>query len=68
MTVNKSVSMLVASTKELIWEIDGPNELQTGESSTFEVKITNSGNSLVSGAIKVTPSSGLVSQSTAVSH
>ena len=59
-SINKSVSMLVSSSKELIWEIDGPNELQTGESSSFEVKITNSGNSLVSGAIKVTPSSGLV--------
>ena len=57
-TVNKSVSMLVASTKEITWEIDGPNTLQTGESSTIEVTITNTGNSLISGALKVTPSSG----------
>ncbi|MEC8789493.1 MAG: S8 family serine peptidase [Candidatus Thermoplasmatota archaeon] len=57
-TVNKSVTMLVASTKEVTWEIEGTNTLQTGESSLIEVTITNTGNSLVSGALKVTPPSG----------
>ena len=54
-TVNKSVSMLVASTKEVTWEIEGVAALQTGESSSIEVTITNTGNSLVSGALKATP-------------
>lgn len=58
-TVNKSVSMLVASVKEVTWDIEGTNTLQTGESSWIEVTITNTGNSLVSGALKATPSSGL---------
>jgi len=57
-TVNKSVSMLVAPTKEVTWEIEGANTLQTGESSSIEVKITNTGNSLVSGALTATSSSG----------
>ena len=57
-TVNKSVSMLVASTKEVTWDVKGANTLQTGESSSIEVTITNTGNSLVSGAVKATPSSG----------
>ena len=56
-TVNKSVSMLVAPSKEVNWEIEGPSTLQTGESSYIEVTITNQGNSLVSGALKATPSS-----------
>ena len=56
-TVNKSVSMLVAPSKEISWEIKGPSTLQTGESSFIEVTITNQGNSLVSGALKATPSS-----------
>ena len=57
-TVNKSVSMLVAPMKEVTWEIEGAATLQTGESSSIEVTITNTGNSLVSGALKATPSSG----------
>ena len=57
-TVNKSVTMLVASSKEVTWDLDGPSTVQTGESSSIEVTITNTGNSLVSGALKATPSSG----------
>ena len=56
--VNESVSMLVAASKELDWEIDGPRTLQTGQTSTLEITITNTGNALLSGAVKAKPSSG----------
>ncbi len=56
--INKSVSMLVASSKEISWEVVGPKTIQTGDEFSIAVTATNTGNSLVSGALKVTPPSG----------
>jgi VCBS repeat-containing protein len=52
-SVNKTVTMLVALTKELSWKLDSSETLQTGTPSTFQITITNTGNSLVSGTIEV---------------
>jgi hypothetical protein len=56
-SVNKTVTMLVALTKELSWKIDSSETLQTGTPSTFQITITNTGNSLVSGTIETQSSS-----------
>ena len=57
-SVNQTVSMLVATSKEVSWKIDGTSVLTTGQESTVELTITNTGNTLVSGAIMTTPPSG----------
>ena len=57
-SVNETVSMYVASTKEVSWKVDGATTLETGTTSTLQVTVTNTGNTLVSGALKTVPSSG----------
>ena len=58
-SINQTVSMLVAVNKEVSWELDGVTALQTGETSDLEVTVTNTGNSPVSGAVSVDSSNGL---------
>ena len=50
-SVNDTVTMLVASNKELIWKIDAPSVVKTGETSNVELNVTNRGNTLVSGRV-----------------
>ena len=56
-TTNSSVTMLVALSKEVSWKLDGLEVLTTGKSSTIQLTITNTGNTLVSSAIEVTATS-----------
>jgi len=58
-SVNETVTMLVALTKELSWKVDSSETLQTGTPSTIQITITNTGNSLVSGTIEAESSSGV---------
>jgi hypothetical protein len=58
-SVNETVSMFVALTKELSWKIDSSETLQTGIPSSIQITITNTGNSLVSGTIESQSSSGI---------
>ena len=57
-SINQTVSMLVAETKEVSWKFEGASTLQTGKTSNLAVTVTNMGNALVSGAVNVDPSSG----------
>ena len=57
-SVNETVSMFVAISKEVSWKLDGVSTLQTGKVSTLQVTVTNIGNTLVSGAIKTETSTG----------
>ena len=50
--------MLVALSKEVSWKVDGPLSLETNEPSVLQLTITNTGNTLVSGAIDITSPSG----------
>jgi len=50
-SVNDTVTMLVASNKELIWKIDAPSVVKTGETNNVELNVTNRGNTLVSGRV-----------------
>ena len=50
-SVNRTVSMLVAVSKELRWEVTGSSTIETGKESILYLEVTNSGNSFVSGAI-----------------
>ena len=59
-SVNQTVSMVVAVSKELRWEIDrGSSSLTTGEESTMYLEITNTGNSFISGMLTVDFEEGL---------
>ena len=58
-TVNETVTMFVALTKELSWKIDSLGVLQTGTPSTIQITVTNTGNSLVSGTIESQSTSSL---------
>ena len=57
-SVNETVSMLVGLSKEVEWDADGPSIIQTGEDSTVQLTITNTGNTLVSGSIDTSASKG----------
>ena len=57
-SVNETVTMLVASTKELTWEIEVPATVKTGETNSVELTITNIGNTLVSGKLDLSSSKG----------
>ena len=57
-SINETVTMLVALSKEVSWKVDGALVLETGETSILQLTITNTGNTLVSGAIETIPSSG----------
>ena len=57
-SVNETVTMLVALSKEVSWKVDGPLNLETNEPSVLQLTITNTGNTLVSGAIDITSPSG----------
>ncbi len=57
-SVNETVTMLVALSKEISWKVDGPLTLETDEPSVLQLTITNTGNTLVSGAIETTSPSG----------
>ena len=57
-SINETVTMLVALSKEVSWKVDGPLILETGETEVLQLTITNTGNTLVSGALDSVPSSG----------
>ena len=57
-SINETVTMLVALSKEVSWKVDGPLSLETNEPSVLQLTITNTGNTLVSGAIDITSPSG----------
>ena len=57
-SVNETVTMLVALSKEVSWKVDGPLTLETNEPSVLQLTITNTGNTLVSGAIETTSPNG----------
>ena len=57
-SVNETVTMLVALSKEVSWKVDGPLNLETNEPSVLQLTITNTGNTLGSGAIDITSPSG----------
>ena len=57
-STNETVTMLVALSKEVTWKIDGPEVLQTGETSTTQLTITNIGNTIVSGTVVTTVTDG----------
>ena len=57
-SVNDTVTMLVASTKELTWEIDLPATVKTGETNSAQLTITNIGNAPVSGKLDLSSSKG----------
>ena len=57
-SVNDTVTMLVASTKELTWEIDMPATVKTGETNSAQLTITNIGNAPVSGKLDLSSSKG----------
>ena len=57
-SINESVTMLVALSKEVSWKVDGPLTLETNEPSVLQLTITNIGNTLVSGAIETTSPNG----------
>ena len=57
-SINESVTMLVALSKEVSWKVDGPLTLETNEPSVLQLTITNTGNTLVSGAIETTSPNG----------
>ena len=57
-SINETVSMLVALSKEVNWKAEGPSKLETGKPSSLQITITNTGNTLISGAIIITLSDG----------
>ena len=57
-SINESVTMLVALSKEVSWKVDGPLVLETDQPSVLQLTITNTGNTLVSGAIEVSSPNG----------
>ena len=57
-SINETVTMLVDSTKEITWKVEGSTKFKTGESSMLSLTITNVGNTRISGAVDVTPPSG----------
>ena len=57
-STNETVTMLVALSKEVSWKIDGPEVLQTGETSTIQLTTTNIGNTIVSGTVVTTVTDG----------
>tara|TARA_B000000532_G_scaffold36_1_gene48 strand:- start:687 stop:5105 length:4419 start_codon:yes stop_codon:yes gene_type:complete len=57
-SVNETVTMLVALSKEVSWKVDGSLNVETNEPSVLQLTITNTGNTLVSGAIETTSPSG----------
>ena len=52
-SVNQTVTMLVAETKEVSWELEGASKLQTGKASNLLLTVTNTGNTPVSGAVSI---------------
>ena len=57
-SINQTVTMLVAETKEISWKFEGANQFETDEGSVVQVTVTNIGNTLVSGTIEISPPSG----------
>ena len=57
-SINETVTMLVDSTKEITWKVEGSTKFKTGESSMLSLTITNIGNTRISGAVDATPPSG----------
>ena len=52
-SINQTVTLLVASTKELSWDSTGATSLQTGLDYKIKIQVTNIGNTLVSGALSI---------------
>ena len=59
-SVNQTVTMLVAETKEVNWKVISPTKVQTGQDNTIQVTITNQGNVRITSAVNVIPPSGWV--------
>ena len=59
-SVNQTVTMLVAETKEVNWKVVSPTKVQTGEDNTIQLTITNQGNVRITSAVNVIPPSGWV--------
>ena len=57
-STNTSVTMFVAFTKELNWEVDGNTTISTGEPSMIYLTVTNRGNTLVSSVVETTSPKG----------
>jgi len=59
-SVNQTVTMLVAETKEVNWKVVSPTKVQTGEDNTIQLTITNQGNVRITSAVNVIPPTGWV--------
>ena len=59
-SVNQTVTMLVAETKEVNWKVVSPTKVQTGEDNTIQLTITNQGNVRLTSAVNVIPPSGWI--------
>ena len=55
-SINTSVTMFVAISKEVSWDINAPTKISTGETVTIQLTVKNIGNSLVSSAVEITSS------------
>ncbi len=53
-SINTSVTMYVAISKEVIWEVNAPAKVSTGETVTIQMTVKNIGNTLVSSSIEIT--------------
>lgn len=58
-SINQTVTLLVASTKELSWDSTGATSLQTGQDYKIKIQVTNIGNTLVSGALSISSTDNL---------
>ena len=58
-SINQTVTLLVASTKELSWDSTGATSLQTGLDYKIKIQVTNIGNTLVSGALSISSNDNL---------
>ena len=57
-SVNQTISMLVAQTKEVSWDVSVPSIVQTGEENSAQITITNQGNVRLTSAVNIDAPNG----------
>ena len=57
-SVNQTISMLVAQTKEVSWDVSVPSIVQTGEENSAKITITNQGNVRLTSAVNIEAPNG----------
>jgi hypothetical protein len=57
-SINRTISMLVAETKEVSWKVLAPAKIETGQPDGIQITITNLGNVRLTSAINILPPSG----------